>query len=234
MIPKVVYQTWKTKSLPESTQRERTRMMEENPEYEFRLFDDAEMDAWIATNTDEQVQNVYSILNVGAAKADLWRYLILYKEGGIYLDIDSNVICPFREFIHANDVAIISRTFIQKIFNQWLMIFEAGHPILKTTIDIVLDNIRKRITTNISDLTGPGAFSRAIDHETREYYTPYDSIYDEYDDDLNAIFCKVDSPIQCRFIGFDFKPIANWKYEDADQLYKDVTHWTGVRSIYKE
>ena len=40
---------------------------------------------------DETILKCYDSLNIGAAKADFWRYLILYKTGGIYIDVDSMI-----------------------------------------------------------------------------------------------------------------------------------------------
>ena len=41
-------------------------------------------------------------LKVGAHKADLFRYVILYKYGGIYLDIKTDLIKPISSFINHN------------------------------------------------------------------------------------------------------------------------------------
>ena len=47
-------------------------------------------------NYNQSLGNIYSKLNVGAYKADLWRYCILYIKGGIYLDIKYFAITRFN------------------------------------------------------------------------------------------------------------------------------------------
>ena len=92
MIPKIVYQTWKTKNLHPVIGNIINNMKAMNKDYIFELFDDNDMDTWVKNNCESYIYDAYNKLYVGAAKADLWRYLILYKNGGIYLDIDSLIL----------------------------------------------------------------------------------------------------------------------------------------------
>ena len=43
----------------------------------------------------------------GAAKADIWRYAVLYSIGGVYIDADSYLSKPLDTFIHKDDHMII-------------------------------------------------------------------------------------------------------------------------------
>ena len=51
------------------------------------LFDDAECRAFIAREYPDDVLYAYDRLIPTAFKADLWRYCVLYKYGGVYLDV---------------------------------------------------------------------------------------------------------------------------------------------------
>lgn len=44
----------------------------------------------------------------GAAKADIWRYAVLYTYGGVYIDDDSDLIAPLDDVIKRDDRFIIS------------------------------------------------------------------------------------------------------------------------------
>ena len=90
-FPKIIYQTWATKTLPVSIQSSIENMMTINSNYDYRLFDDEEMLQFNEENYDSSVVDCFKQLKIGAAKADLWRYLILYKNGGVYLDVDSTI-----------------------------------------------------------------------------------------------------------------------------------------------
>lgn len=214
MIPKKIFQTWKYKELPFPIAQSIQNMIAYNPEYEYKLFDDNDMLEYIKTHFDEDIQRAYLKLNVGAAKADFWRYLILYREGGIYLDIDSVLYSPLNTLIKETDKAIISREKNPDIFLQWCMIFEQNHPILKRTIDKCVYNILNETTTDIMYLTGPRVFSQAI-----QEYIGFNA-YNQPDEIVNKKVKDV------RFFDYDFPGYCNWKHDRADVLYYNVLHWS--------
>ena len=83
-----------------------------NPEYEYRFYDDADMVEFIKSNYDPD--NPFDYFNrinpkYGAARADLFRYLLIYKCGGVYLDIKSSVTRPLREIIAGSDRYLLSQ-----------------------------------------------------------------------------------------------------------------------------
>jgi hypothetical protein len=86
-IPRVIYQTWSSKTLPPKMAACVDRLKQANPEFEYRLYDDADCRQFIKDNYDADVLKVYDTLTPGAFKADLWRYCILYDKGGVYVDI---------------------------------------------------------------------------------------------------------------------------------------------------
>lgn len=87
VIPLHIYQTWHTKKLPPKMRECVEKLKKDNPEFEHHLYDDKMCRMYIKQNYSEDVLNAFDKLVPGAYKADLWRYCILYKEGGIYLDI---------------------------------------------------------------------------------------------------------------------------------------------------
>jgi len=89
-IPRVVYQTWHTYELPPKMKETNEELKKNNPEFEYKLFDDNKCREFIKSYFDVSVLNAYDSLVPGAFKADLWRYCILFINGGIYLDIKYN------------------------------------------------------------------------------------------------------------------------------------------------
>lgn len=87
VIPLDIYETWHTKSLPPRMKECVEKMKKNNPEFTFNLYDEKECRDFIKDNYSSDILNAYDSLIPPAYKADLWRYCILYKNGGIYLDI---------------------------------------------------------------------------------------------------------------------------------------------------
>ena len=234
-IPKVIYQTWKTKNLHENCIKVRNKIQSLNPTYEMILYDDADMDSFIQTNFNKDVYDCYSQLNVGAAKADFWRYCVLYKNGGVYLDIDSVILQPLDNLIQETDQCIITREGNKGAFNNWIMIFEPKHPILLQAIHNCCFNIANRTTTDICQLTGPwGAFTNAINKTMIPYYHKNTHLYFESDSDLNRVLNGGLNQVRCRFYGIDMGEYAKFKHEYCVDLYKDCKYWREEKQIFRD
>ncbi|MEO6149555.1 MAG: glycosyltransferase, partial [Mucilaginibacter sp.] len=108
-IPKYIFQTFKTKKLPLITRWHIWNMKRQNPEYEYFLYDDEDIQEFFKKEFPEAYLKAYNQLTIGAAKADFFRYAILYKKGGVYLDIDSGMSKPLKYLIQPDDVALISK-----------------------------------------------------------------------------------------------------------------------------
>ena len=50
MIPKIIYQTWYKKDIPEPIQNAINLMMEQNFNYSYQLYDDTDIDEFIKSN----------------------------------------------------------------------------------------------------------------------------------------------------------------------------------------
>ena len=225
-IPKVIYQTWKKKGadLHPVLQSVQQRIMQLNPEYEYRFFDDDDIMRFVQQEYDDRVYRAFCMLNVGAARADFWRYLVLYRWGGVYLDMDSTLLRPLRELIRVGDRCIISREGNPDVFLQWMLVFEPGHPILKTCIDLCVQNIEGRFDLDVFSLTGPGVFTNAVLqflwHESRwENERTSSQIYGALDDEISCEYV--------RFFGVDFGDFASFKHPYTFYLYEGSgnMHW---------
>jgi inositol phosphorylceramide mannosyltransferase catalytic subunit len=166
-IPKTIFQTFKTSDLPFITQWHIKRMKKRNPEYDYQFYDDSRIDKFIKEEYGNDIFELYKRINIGAAKADFFRYAILYKKGGIYLDIDSLLLKKLDDFILPEDRAVISfednKEKKEDIYIQWALAFEAGHPFLKQTLDMVIDNLKNnRFPNDVHKMTGPTAYTLAI------------------------------------------------------------------------
>lgn len=148
-IPKKIYQSWKTKNLPEKMQKivEKTKQM--NPEYEYELWDDTDCYNFILQNFGQNYADAFDVLIPGAFKCDFWRYAVLYVNGGIYMDLDMTPEVPFREIIRKDD-QFVSIVDMKVLLRHPCAIYQAfiacrpKHPIMLTSLQLTFYNIVSR------------------------------------------------------------------------------------------
>lgn len=129
-IPKIIHQIWIGSPLPNKYLPLIASWQRYHPDWEYILWDDAMIDAFGLTNKDQ-----YDASKNYGQKADIARYEILYRLGGVYVDIDFECLRPMDVFNHVCDYytgAAYSGRF--SIFNG-LIGSVAGNPILKECID---------------------------------------------------------------------------------------------------
>jgi inositol phosphorylceramide mannosyltransferase catalytic subunit len=240
-IPRVIYQTWLSKRLPLGFQLVRRRMLARNPGYKFIVFDDADIEAYVATHfSGTDVETAFRKLSVGAARADLWRYLVLFREGGVYLDVDSEIVVSLDEdLIRDGDGAVISREANRNHMVQYMIIAEAGHPFLARVIALstqaILEGPRVPegkdapsdpwLRDPLLFLAGPPIFNRACEEEARVALgrSPPWSIWDAPDAEVNAGISF--PPLRARIVGHDYEKAVVFKHEYVGQMHWFSPHW---------
>jgi mannosyltransferase OCH1-like enzyme len=96
-IPLHIYQVWHDfKNMPSSVKESIERLKEQNPEFEHHLYDESMCRSYIQTHFPKRVVNAFDKVVPHALKADIWRYCILYKKGGVYLDSNYYGINGFK------------------------------------------------------------------------------------------------------------------------------------------
>ena len=119
-----------------------------NQEYTFTIYTDEQIHDFIKSHYSGEIFNSFEKLKHPVAKADFWRYLVVYKYGGCYLDIDSKFINPIDKFIKKDDEALISAEQNPGNYIQWALFFKKEHPILMRTVELIVDNIEKGLYKN--------------------------------------------------------------------------------------
>jgi mannosyltransferase OCH1-like enzyme len=90
MIPKIIHQTWKTREIPHQWQSAVQSCKALHPDYEYILWTHETMAEFVKTEYPDFLQT-YTGYKYDIQRCDAFRYLVLYKYGGIYLDLD--MIC---------------------------------------------------------------------------------------------------------------------------------------------
>ena len=90
MIPKIIHQTWRNHKLPVSETLPES-WKKHNPDWEYRFWTDADLAHFVEDNYPD-MWPLYQAAPKPVQKADIARYLILHKFGGLYADIDTECV----------------------------------------------------------------------------------------------------------------------------------------------
>ncbi len=174
-----------------------------NPDYKYEFYSDERIEDFLLTEYGTEVFDAYRKIQIGAAKADFFRYAILYKKGGVYLDIDSSINKKLDDFIKLEDRAVLSMEKNPGIYVQWALIYEAAHPFMEKTMQLMLQNIStNKYPHNVHQMTGPAVYTRAVTES------------------LN------DNPsVTHRILGVDYNGFFIFKIPFAKLMYAKGEHW---------
>ena len=163
-IPKVIYQTFKTKNLSKEMNDIVDSWKLHNTNYEYILYDNNECKEFIRSFFDSKVIDAYYKLRYGALRADLWRYCILYKYGGVYADLDTLCLDSIDNFITNKTEIMVPKDLWNSyhIFNSFIAIVP-NHPIMDYCIKKIVNNVQNKINyPDKRDVTGPGVLGKSI------------------------------------------------------------------------
>ncbi|MBI1181143.1 MAG: glycosyltransferase [Alphaproteobacteria bacterium] len=188
-IPRLIHQTFANRALPAPLEENVDRLRAANPGWRHTLYDDAGIEAFIADAYGDEMLGRYRRINpvYGAARADLFRYLLLYRRGGVYLDIKSNTRVPLDSLLRPDDRYLLARWSRSEgerwsdwgrhpelrafggELQQWHIVCVPGHPFLRRVIARVLANIERYRPlvdgigfNGVLRVTGPIAYTLAV------------------------------------------------------------------------
>jgi mannosyltransferase OCH1-like enzyme len=142
MIPKIIWQTYK-----DPFDQLQPYMLDAvntwktlNPEYEYKYMDDSQAAQFILKEYGQEWHDLFVGLPVGVMRGDLWRYMIIYKYGGVYTDLDTECLNPIKVWLNEEyEMIICPETDIH--FCQWTFAASAGNPILKSVLDTIKEKL---------------------------------------------------------------------------------------------
>ena len=159
IIPKIVHIMWHTKDLPEKMKEHIQFMKNNNPDLEFILYDDSDCYDFIKENFNENVLDAFNRLIPGAYKSDLARYCIMYKLGGIYMDIKLKTNVRLNKFLDKEYFVMDDPDYFNGklgLFNAF-MISKPNNEIFNKCIERVIKNVDNNFYgENPYQPTGPG------------------------------------------------------------------------------
>lgn len=151
LIPRIIHQTYfEDMSLDRYPQLVRLQNSWKNSGWEYRFYNDMDAKQYILNNFPPRFVDAFDALIPGAYKADLFRYLVLMKEGGVYADVDimldttlDTFVTPSMSFFAPRDVV---GEYAGEPFCLWNGLIGAapGHPFIVRAVERLVNLILER------------------------------------------------------------------------------------------
>jgi mannosyltransferase OCH1-like enzyme len=165
MIPKLIHQTAKTADIPSQWRPFQEKVIALHPGWTYRLWTDEDNARFVRDEFPDFVP-VFEALPRKIMRIDVIRYLILYRHGGLYLDMDYEMLRPFDLLDHGCVLPLEKPPYTLAPAGQvcnCFMAAEPGHPFFRAVID---DLVRTpRVVNNDDDVifqSGPLFLSRVL------------------------------------------------------------------------
>ena len=138
MIPKIIWQTYK-----DPYDQLQPYMIDAintwknlNPDFKYKYMDDTQAAEFVLNEYGQEWHNIFTSLPVGVMRGDLWRYMVIYKYGGVYADLDTECLNPIQTWLNEEyEMIVCPETDIH--FCQWTFAASAQNPILKSVLDTI-------------------------------------------------------------------------------------------------
>jgi hypothetical protein len=225
-IPRIIHQTWKSTEVPEPLARFQARFRELHPDYEYRLWTDAQNDAFVRDEFPE-FYALYRSFSREIYRADVARCLYLWRFGGVYVDLDVEPLRRLDAFLAEHGDCVLGaepESHAQKRRGKPLMACNAimasvpGHPFWRR----MLEEIARRAARPGGEpvgVTGPLALA---------------AVYEEHGESLGV---RVSSPdaffplpdLDAQSLPLDERARKHFRSMRELELYPDasfgVHHW---------
>lgn len=166
LIPKIIWQTYKTsyEDMPSYAIDASSSWKIKNPDYQYFYVNDDEAAQFILSEYGQEYFDLFMSCPVGVMRGDMWRYLVIYKYGGVYADIDTICNLPIDDWLDKNSDVFISLE-NEVHFCQWTFAAKPGSPLIKQVINLMIERLKVLDVTRpsfIHHATGPGVWTDGI------------------------------------------------------------------------
>lgn len=171
-IPRRIWQTWKTKDVPDKWELSPLTIKKHMREWTYTLTTDEDNRRIVKENFPDFL-DTYDSFEYPIQRADAIRYMILYLYGGLYLDLDYEMQHSLEPHLVGGDLFFIESVNVGGYLTNSIMASRAGHPIWLDMLNEMKTNKGpfyafgkhlKVITT-----TGPGMVDRVVKRGKYKY-----------------------------------------------------------------
>lgn len=174
-IPRIIHQTWKTPHAHPALVHCMQSFNFMNPGWERRFYTDADCVSYVETRCPQYLA-AYKAYKTGIHRADFFRMLVLYFDGGVYADIDVECLRPLDELLSrlpagksvylTRDHPVHERIHFggRAMWMNDFMIAAPGDPLIGEILEwMVLSPPGSGVSASAVMETGPGVVSSVIE-----------------------------------------------------------------------
>ncbi|KAK4443395.1 glycosyltransferase [Podospora aff. communis PSN243] len=188
-VPKKLWYKLGPKGLSDNSREWTNSCIQNNKDYVANFMTDESADAYVRERYGAlrpDLVEIYLGISVPILKADMFRYLVLYAEGGVYCDLDVSCDAPIDQWIpqqYKDDASVVvgwefdvgwGDRFVRQ-FTTWTIMAKPGSPHIWAVVEDILRGLRetmrakdvpvekltREIVGDIVDATGPRRFTRS-------------------------------------------------------------------------
>lgn len=154
MIARRLHQFWDTGAPPDAVSKLMETWRSFNPDWEYRLWTDATAEP-LLESFGPHVAAAFRQSRMPAMRADIARYAILHRHGGVYADADLTCLRALDQVVAADAELVFFKGWNGAWRNDF-MAATAGAQLMADFIEHAADNVARRISNNVWQVTGPG------------------------------------------------------------------------------
>lgn len=172
-IPKIIHFIWLGSPIPERYKKHIQTFKDKHTDWEIRVWTDADVASFNLKN-----KTAFEATYNWGEKSDIWRYEILERLGGVYVDCDIECIQSFDILHHTCDFYTSAQYDVEARLYNGLIGARAHHPILKKCVENIVPVNGMMYWLDIMKRTGPFYFTDIF----------FQSLAEEKTNDSNVVF----------------------------------------------
>lgn len=153
-IPRQIFQYW-DENIPPVLVKSMGTFRHLNPQHQHYRYSAEAAREYILQKEGSRTTTAFDQLRPSAFKADLWRYVVLFHEGGVYADVKIIDLVPLDSFLPSQGGLLVNDIRGAGLLNAF-MAMPPTDTLLRCAIDSVVENVEtKYYGQNILEISGP-------------------------------------------------------------------------------
>lgn len=148
MIEKTIWQTYETslEDLPDYGKFGINTWKNHNPDWAHGYMSGQERENFFKSEFNSETYDTYMRMPLGVMKAGMWRFGILYVNGGVYADLDTHCEAPISNWLDEKYDMVLDIEGDTPWWATQVIAARSGHPFLKNALDLCVERSKDGVT----------------------------------------------------------------------------------------